>query len=312
MNDREIIAARPPKNAVDPRVPYAFLVEPERTAAGDVADIATIFLTNRECPFRCLFCDLWKNTTDSRVPVGAIPEQIDYALARLPSARQIKLYNSGNFFDVQAIPREDYAATARRVSGFERVIVENHPKLCNASCLEFRDLLGATQQLEIALGLETAHPEILSRLNKQMTVDDYRQAVHFLRSADIAVRTFILLQPPFMPAAESVQWAVRSLEIAFDAGADCCTVIPTRSGNGTMQQLEQNGLFTPPTLLALEQVLEAGLRQERGRVFVDLWDIEKLFACSQCGPRRAERLKTMNLSQRILPAVSCECEDHDD
>ena len=98
MNDREIIAARPPKNAVDPRVPYAFLVEPERTAAGDVADIATIFLTNRECPFRCLFCDLWKNTTDSRVPVGAIPEQIDYALARLPSARQIKLYNSGNFF----------------------------------------------------------------------------------------------------------------------------------------------------------------------------------------------------------------------
>ena len=86
-------------------------------AAGCVEDVATLFLTNRECPFRCLMCDLWRNTTDTRVPPGAIPQQIDYALARLPAARHIKLYNSGNFFDHQAIPPEDYAAIAERVRG---------------------------------------------------------------------------------------------------------------------------------------------------------------------------------------------------
>jgi len=70
----------------------------------EAVPVATIFLTNRECPWRCVMCDLWKNTLIDSVPLGAIPSQIDYALARLPAARQIKLYNSGSFFDTQAIP----------------------------------------------------------------------------------------------------------------------------------------------------------------------------------------------------------------
>ncbi len=57
-------------------------------------------------------CDLWRNTLTETVPRGAIPQQIDYALAQLPAARQIKLYNSGSFFDKQAIPPEDYEAIA--------------------------------------------------------------------------------------------------------------------------------------------------------------------------------------------------------
>ncbi|MCA9072398.1 MAG: hypothetical protein KDA84_25915, partial [Planctomycetaceae bacterium] len=68
--DREIVEARPAKNLVDPNRPYAFLVEPEMAASGQVVDVATVFLTNRECPFRCLMCDLWKNTTDESVPPG--------------------------------------------------------------------------------------------------------------------------------------------------------------------------------------------------------------------------------------------------
>src|SRR5690242_17068687 len=110
IDDRSILAARGAKNRVDPLRPFAFMVEPEPDESGTVEDVATIFLTNRECPFRCLFCDLWKNTTDETVPIGAIPEQIDYALERLPPAAHVKLYNSGNFFDKRAIPPEDYPA----------------------------------------------------------------------------------------------------------------------------------------------------------------------------------------------------------
>jgi uncharacterized Fe-S cluster-containing MiaB family protein len=80
-----ILARRGSRNAVDPRVPYAYLVEDERTATGEIVPTATIFLTNRECPLRCLMCDLWRNTTTETVPAGAIPGQIDYALERLPS-----------------------------------------------------------------------------------------------------------------------------------------------------------------------------------------------------------------------------------
>jgi len=305
-NDAAILAVRPPKNRVDPRRPYAYLVEPECSASGVIEDVATIFLTNRECPFRCLMCDLWKNTTDERVPVGAIPEQIDFALAELPPAKHVKLYNSGNFFDRQAIPREDYEAIANRVASFETVIVENHPRLCGDDCLRFRDLLAG--KLEIALGLETIHPEVLPRLNKQMTVEDFQRAVRFLTENEIATRAFILLRPPFLNEAEGVEWALRSIEFAFDVGVQCCSVIPTRDGNGAMEQLHGDGAFTPPTFRSLETVLAEGLAMCRGRVFVDLWDAERFLDCQRCGTARRDRLQRMNLTQKVLPMVSCTCE----
>lgn len=303
--DRDIVAARPAKQPVDPRRPYAFLVEPEHTHAGRVEQVATIFLTNRECPFRCLMCDLWRHTTDTPVAVGDIPAQIDFALERLPAARHVKLYNSGNFFDRKAIPPEEYAAIARRVEGFETVIVENHPALCGEACLRFRDLLKGN--LEIALGLETVHPALLDRLNKRMTLDDFARAAAFLRRHDIAVRAFILLKPPFMSEDEGIEWARRSLDFAFDAGVQCCAVVPTRAGNGIMELLEQAGHFAPPTLASMETVLEAGLGLKRGRVFVDLWDAERLASCPRCAPARRARLHQMNLTQRLLPPVACAC-----
>ncbi|MCA9056229.1 MAG: radical SAM protein, partial [Planctomycetaceae bacterium] len=137
FDDQAIIAARPARNLVSPWQPYHSLVEDERTADGTVEPVGTIFLTNRECPFHCLMCDLWKNTLTERVPTGAIPAQIDAALAALPPVRHVKLYNSGNFFDAQAIPPEDHAAIASRLHGMRTVIVENHPRLCGDVCGEF-------------------------------------------------------------------------------------------------------------------------------------------------------------------------------
>jgi uncharacterized Fe-S cluster-containing MiaB family protein len=332
-NDRSILAARGAKNPVDAHIPYTFLAEPEPIDGGQVEDVATIFLTNRECPFRCLFCDLWKNTTDEIVPVGAIPRQIDHALARLPPARHVKLYNSGNFFDRRAIPPEDYEAIAERVALFRTVIVENHPKLCGEACVEFRDLLRSAAkrqaaagrvaqaagddeggidapdapQLEVAIGLETVHPDVLPRLNKQMTLDDFRRASEFLRGHDIALRAFILLKPPFMDEGCCVDWALRSIEFAFDCGARVCSVIPTRSGNGALDRLEREGLFAPPRIESLEAALEGGLDLGRGRVLADLWEIERFSRCPACGPYRAERLRKMNLSQKMLPAIECSC-----
>lgn len=304
LSTQAILQARPPKNAVDVSRPYAFIAERECSASGEVVDVATIFLTNRECPWRCLMCDLWKNTTDETVPLGAIPQQIDYALERLGPARQIKLYNSGNFFDAHAIPPADHRAIARRVSQFERVIVENHPKLCGDACLRFRDACGV--DLEVAMGLETVHPDVLPRLNKGMTLDDFSRAVDFLLKQDIAVRAFILLRPPFLTEAQGVEWAIKSVEYAVGLGVGCCAVIPTRAGNGIMEQLASEGSFAPPNIRSLERVLDHGLSLGRGRVFADLWDVERFYDCTSCGPARAKRLAAMNLSQKIESAVCCE------
>ncbi len=303
FHDDEILAARPPKNVVDPWRPYLYFVEDEYSANGEVVPVATIFLTNRECPFRCLYCDLWKNTTDEPVPLGAIPAQIDFAFERLPTAKHIKLYNAGNFFDAKAIPREDLAAIAKRVSAFENVIIENHPKLTNEACARFRDQTGT--RLEVAMGLETVHPDVLPRLNKQMTIADFDRAVQLLVSHDIAVRAFILLKPPTLTEAEGIHWAMESMTHAFDVGVNCCAVIATRAGNGIMDQLQAHGLFEPPRLSSLERVMDQGLALAKGRVFVDVWGAQQFADCPDCVDDRISRLGEMNLSQTRLPPVSC-------
>ena len=291
------------KNNVFPTIPYAYLAEPEYTHAGNIEQVATIFLTNKECPFQCLMCDLWKNTLDVSVKPGDIPAQIDYALERLPAATQIKLYNSGNFFDHKAIPASDYLPIAQRVAGFNRLIVENHPKLCTNEVVWFNDVL--TCDFEIAMGLETIHPEVLPKLNKGMSLDDFERATSFLLEYDIDVRAFILLKPPYLNDEEAgIEWALKSIEWAFDKGVQCCSVIPTRAGIPAMDQLASEGVFNPPTIRSMEIVLEEGLKLSKGRVFMDLWDAEQFYDSPTCGTLRQERIAKMNLTQQIPEPIS--------
>jgi archaeosine synthase beta-subunit len=341
--DRWILARRDGRNPLDQSKPYAVLAEEERSESGEIVTAVTIFLTNRECPWRCVMCDLWKNTLTGTVPVGAIPAQIDYALAQLlapnlraggvqesvrprprPSAsssnqlktgedeergrgriaKQIKLYNSGSFFDPRAIPQEDWPAIAEQVGAFERVIVECHPALIGEAAVGFRDLIGT--KLEVAMGLETAHPQVLERLNKRMTLDQFAKAADFLRKNEIALRVFVLVKPPFIvDEAEALHWAERSIDFAFDCGASVVSLIPTRFGNGALEALAEQGQFTPPKLATLEAALDYGISLKRGRVFADLWDLEKFSDCATCFARRSERLHTMNLEQVVTPIVEC-------
>lgn len=313
--DHWILDRRPPRHSVDPFKPHAFLVERERADSGETVEVATVFLTNRECPWRCLMCDLWRNTLPESVPVGAIPAQIDHALSRLgvsgtaSTVTQVKLYNSGSFFDAGAIPVADYPAIAERVGAFERVVVESHPALVGDRCLSFQGMLGGPgrTRLEVAMGLETANPEVLDQLNKRMTLDQFRRAADFLQLHHLALRVFVLVKPPFLDEDAALHWAKRSIDFAFDCGATVVSLIPTRAGNGALDALAASGEFSPPRLATLEAAHEYGVGLKRGRVFADLWDLEKFSACANCFDARRARLDGMNLCQELLPNVPCEC-----
>lgn len=155
------------------------------------------------------------------------------------------------------------------------------------------------------MGLETVHPEVLARLNKRMTLPQFRRAAEFLGASGIALRVFILVRPPWLSECEGMEWARRSLEFAWECGASACSLIPTRAGNGAMEALAAAGEFAPPSLASLEQVMEYGLERGTGRVFVDLWDLHRFSPCPDCSASRIERLREMNRTQQILPRVQC-------
>jgi radical SAM enzyme (TIGR01210 family) len=301
---REIERLRPAKNFVSATIPYHFLHEQEPDAAGKLQEVNTIFLTGKECAFRCVMCDLWKNTLDEATPRGAIAAQINYALERLPQAKIIKLYNSSNFFDPQAVPPADYDAIIESVKGYERVIVENHPDLCNKNCITFNNKLNA--KLEIAMGLESIHPGVLPKLNKRLTTENFAHAVQFLRNNNMDARAFILLNPPFLTdQKENIEWTLKAVQFAFDCGVGCCSIIPARAGNGIMEALKNKGEYVPPVLSALEEVFETALGLQGGRVLADTWDIGFISECPHCFEARKQRLETMNLTQTIHEKIYC-------
>ncbi len=293
------------------------LVEDERTAGGSIASVATVFLTGRECPWRCVMCDLWQYTIAADTPRGAIPAQIaaarDELRGRSTAVTHIKLYNASSFFDPRAVPEEDYDGVAAQLAGLAHVVVESHPALVGSRVDRFLDALDrhrtgtAALQLEVAMGLETVHPEALERLNKRMTVDAYAVAAERLRARGVSLRAFLLISPPFVPPAEQNDWLFRSIDVAFSCGASVVSLIPTRAGNGALDTLASARAFRAPRLEDIERSIESALdvRPDRGRILVDLWDLQRFSGCGRCFEVRRARLHAINLEQRLSPRRSC-------
>lgn len=312
-DDRRIRALRSERKVLDPWAAPQALLEYERTEAGDLETALAVFLIGSECPFTCVFCDLWQETIDGPTPPGALPAQLASALESwgplLSPRSRIKLYNASNFFDVRAVPPEDHEEIARLLDPYEAVTVECHPRLVGPSCWEFADRL--TGRLEVAMGLETVHREALARLNKKTTVEDFDRAAEEIRSHDLDVRAFVLAGTPFVPPEDALEWELRSVFHALEQGARFVSLNPVRGGNGEMERLREAGDWRPPTLAQLEQALSGSLEFGRGIVVADLWEAERFLDCEECGRTRLARIDRMNRTGTPLgesPCPACEGE----
>jgi archaeosine synthase beta-subunit len=306
VDDRRIRGLRSSKPAVDPWHAHGTEIDEERRPNGALERALTIFLAGAECPFTCSFCDLWRWTIDGPTPRGALPAQISSALESLndmPLPDRLKLYNASNFFDKRAVPQEDIPAIASLVAPFAAVTVESHASMVGPSALALAHRING--RLEVAIGLETIHPEATARLNKRLELATFDRAAAFLGNNEIDLRVFVLLGAPHVPADESIEWTVRTAEYAVRRGASVVSIIPVRGGNGELERLQSLGLFTPPTLSQLETSLDWCLTFAPSVVSADLWDIDRLVDCAACGAARIERLRRINVTGRPEPAIEC-------
>lgn len=306
VDDRSIRGLRAPKPAVDPWHAHGTQIDEERRPNGTTERGLTVFLAGAECPFTCSFCDLWRWTIDGPTPRGALPAQITTVLQSLNGTAQpdrLKLYNASNFFDKRAVPADDIPVIASLTAPFAAVTVESHASMVGPPALELAERIEG--QLEIAIGLETIHPVAAERLNKRLDLATFDRAAGFLRHNEIDLRVFVLLGAPHVPADESVEWTVRSVEHAARQGASLVSIIPVRGGNGALERLQSLGHFTPPTLLELEDAVDQCLTFAPTVVCADLWDVDRLVDCFGCGAARIERLRRVNVGGRPEPRVSC-------
>lgn len=321
--DRFVLEHRGARPAHDAWRYQGLILEDERTADGGRARVATVLLTGRECPWRCAMCDLWTYTTVTETPAGAIASQVAAARSAVRDepvpVTGMKLYNAGSFFDPRAVPEDDYDRVGEALAGLSRVIVESHPALVGPRVDRLLEALDRHRrpeeppaQLEVAMGLETVHPGALDRLNKRFTLEGFEQAARTLDDRDVALRVFLLISPPFIASDEQDEWLLHSIDAAFSCGASVVSLVPTRPGNGAIDALATSGLFRAPDLEDIERSLELALTHARGRgrVFVDVWDLERFARCPHCAAARRDRLQAMNLEQLVLPERPCPAGDH--
>ena len=306
--DARIRRLRPPKPRVDPYTAHGALVEEERRPDGTRERALTVFLAGAECPFTCSFCDLWRYTIDGPTPPGALATQVEKILnaAATPLPHRIKLYNASNFFDRRAVPLADRDRLAALTEPFGGVTVESHVNTIGRETLAFaRQLRG---RLEVAVGLETIHPEAAPRLNKRLDLPRFDAAARLLADNGIDLRVFVLVGAPHVPPAESVHWTIRTVEYAVAQGASVVAIIPVRGGNGELERLQSLGAFTPPSLSQLEDALDGCLQFTNSVVTADTWDVEMFAACGACRVARGDRLRRINLTGQPEARVDCaEC-----
>lgn len=315
LDSAQIVKLRPPTDRPSAgHQPLAFWLEREARQASEgkeAALVLTVLLRGSECRFRCLMCDLWKGTHREPTAPGALVAQVQQAIEATAehSPSWIKLYNAANFFANVNVPVEDLAPLAACLKPFERVVVENHPKLLPNSITTFERQL--TGRLEVAMGLETIHPQVLPKLNKQMTQDDFAHACHWLQDRDIDVRAFVLLRPPGLDESLGRLWCHRTIDFARSLAVRHISVIPLRGGNGAIEFLAASGFVQSPQARSLECVVNDELQAGPAEVITaDLWDWPKLRGhCERCARRRQERLEKQNLEQAALPQVPCNCLD---
>ena len=306
---REIRARRPPKARIDPHHPIDVLIETERQPNGEALESLTVFLAGSECPFTCVFCDLWQHTLDEPTPREALPEQLRQALANTgfePRGRQVKLYNASNFFEARAVPESDDEAIAALAKRCASVVVECHPRLIGERCLRFAERLDG--RLQVAMGLETVHPEIQPRLGKGADLDDFARAAETLGRHGIGWRAFVLVGLPFLHRDEAAHWAIESTRWAIGHGAEHVALIPLRGE--TLQRTLGPESFSPPVLKDLEEALDRSLetvgKQRASTVITaDLWDIDALARCPHCAADRRARLERLHQTGILEPRAVC-------
>ena len=193
--DRFIVERRGPSVPHDPWRHQGVLVEDERTADGTAArdrdrvpdgtrvPVAVRDVRSVEIHHRHRHACRRDRQRRSRSRARCVQDR------RVPVSG-MKLYNAGSFFDPRAVPDADYDGVAEALAGLSRVIVESHPALIGprvdrllGSLARRRSSDGPAIQLEVAMGLETAHPEALDRLNKRFTLEQFARAAAIARGA---------------------------------------------------------------------------------------------------------------------------------
>ena len=158
---------------------------------------------------KCVFCGYSRSAARrphaARLKVGLDRQLLDF------QGGTLKIFASGSFLDDAQFAREfrQYLAQKCRAKGVDKLIFESRPEFITEESL--KDFEGIS--LSVAIGLEVADDEALSRICKGFKVEDFVRAAKLLHTHGFGVRAYLLVNPPF--AGDIEKSLKKSVELAL-------------------------------------------------------------------------------------------------
>ncbi len=262
----------------------------------------------------CSMCGYSKDTLGRSATPDELGEQLSRALARYRDEPYVKVYTSGSFLDDREVDPASRRAIVSAFSGrARRFLFETLPEFATADSVGLlRDAFAG--ELEVALGLESTDPTVLSRfVNKGSSPGEYLAASDRLRSEKVRTKAYLLLKPPYLTESESVADVVRSVREAAPH-FDSLSVNPVHIQNGTVVEwLYRRGRYRPPWLWSLVEALRVGSTARGSARLVSFPTAGGLprgpHNCGQCDRRVLAAVEEASLSQQFGPlgGLGCEC-----
>jgi radical SAM enzyme (TIGR01210 family) len=262
----------------------------------------------------CSMCGYAKDTLGRSASPEELAHQLDRVLARYHDEPYVKFYTSGSFLDDREVDPASRERIAKAFAGrARRLLFETLPEFAVEGAVgPVRDAFGG--ELEVAMGLESAQPEVLGRLiNKGEPPSEYLAAADRLRGFRVHPKAYLLLKPPYLTEAESVADVVRSVAVA-QSRFDAISVNPVHIQNGTVVEwLFRRGRYRPPWLWSLVDAMRAGAERRGTARLVTFPTAGGLprgpHNCGRCDRAVLAALEEASLAQNFdgLEGLGCEC-----
>lgn len=147
----------------------------------------------------------------------------------------------GPVLDTQELPLTFLERVLNRLNSYENIesiILETHISTMKKGILNHIQSILPSKKILIEFGLESSNNEILSKINKNTTIEKIAEAINVAKSFNYGVIANVLLGLPFMTTNERQLDCLKSITWAINHGVDEVVIFPCwiKPGTGLYNQ----------------------------------------------------------------------------
>jgi radical SAM enzyme (TIGR01210 family) len=299
---------------------------------GKYVDRLVLFLRGTGCTWAkdnggCTFCGFWNATNfGEKISNEYYLHQVSQVLADpqvgIENYHIVSLYNDGSLFEEREIDFDVVLQVFMMLSqqpSIQRIVIETKViDIDEEKVIALTEVLGDIE-LEIAVGFESSNDMIRDIcVNKNFSRELFEEKAALLQRHKVRLIPLIMLKPPFLTEEMAIEDAVESLVYLELFGLPRIDFeLATIEEHTLMHGLWKLGLYTPPRLWSLHQVLD---RREALGLTTQLYispphySVEALAYtenCPACNQQMKEAVHRFNRSQTVkdFQGITCGCKD---